>query len=48
MGAFFTWFFGKPQKQLEEMKQIKLRKIEKLQEEILAIENEIKRQNDEK
>lgn len=47
MGWFCNYFFGKPIATLEKMKEARLYKLLKLQEEIKAIEEEITRQNNE-
>ena len=48
MGAFWTWFMGKPIDKLKEMKAKREKQVAKLNEEIKAIETEIARQNSEK
>lgn len=48
MGAFWTWFAGKPVDKLKEMKVKREEQIAKLNEEIKAIEAEIAKQNSEK
>ena len=47
MGWFCNYFFGKPIATLEKMKEARLNKLLKLQEEIKAIDKEIARQNNE-
>lgn len=48
MGAFWTLFLGKPVDKLKEMKVKREQQIEKLNEEIKAIETEIAKQSDKK
>jgi hypothetical protein len=43
MGWFSDWLFGKSKKQLESMKQTRLDKIAKLEAEVKAIDEEIKK-----
>lgn len=45
MGLFAQWFFGKPIKQLEDMKERRIKKIENLKVEIAEIDKEIVRQS---
>lgn len=47
MSWFLNYFFGKPIATLEKMKETRTKKIEKLQEEIKAIDEEIARQENE-
>ena len=46
MGAFWSWFAGKPVDKLKEMKVKREKQIAKLNEEIKAIETEIAKQSD--
>lgn len=46
MGAFWAFFMGKPVDKLKEMKVKREKQIEKLNEEIKAIEKAIKEQSD--
>lgn len=45
MSWFMDWLFGKSKSQLEKMKQTRLNKIKTLQEEVKAIDDEIKKQD---
>lgn len=48
MGWFLEWLFGKTEAQLRNMKANRLAKIEKLQEEVKAIDEEINKKNESK
>ena len=45
MSWFMDWLFGKSKSQLEKMKQTRLNKIKTLEEEVKAIDDEIKKQD---
>lgn len=46
MGLFLNWLFGKTEAQLRNMKATRLAKIEKLQEEVKAIDEEMNKKNE--
>lgn len=48
MGIFLDWLFGKTDAQLRNMKATRLAKIEKLQEEVKAIDEEMNKKNESK